>query len=91
LENVGYKIIKINTWSYPTELAGIIKHVINSNKNKSNTQIKPERIINSNNTSMSSIKKIKHFLFDKLFCTVMYRFLNFNNRGSILEVLAQKI
>lgn len=88
LSKVGFKIIKINTWGYPTDLVSIIKFLL---KRETNIQLKRSE----NNTEeqlkeMFNKKKLKYLLFDKLFCKIFYKLLNQNYGGSILEIYAQK-
>jgi len=82
LSTSGFKIIKFHTWSYPVDLAGVIKHVLGKKRN-----------VNSNtysNIKTNNIKSIKYFLFDRIFCKLFYKMLNFNDGGTMIGVLAQK-
>lgn len=85
----GYKIIKIRTWSYPSDFAGTIKFLIKGKqgvkKNKSSITTLEE------NHQRSYKKRIKSFLFDKLISYSFHKLLNINNSGSMLEIYAQKV
>lgn len=82
LKKLNYKILYIGTWSYPVDLAAIIKYLLGKRKN----------VINSGTAVKQNwIKRFKYLLFDQIFCTSFYRLLNFNSGGTQLEILAQKI
>lgn len=88
LSNVGFKIVKINTWGYSTDLVSIIKFLL---IRKSNIQLKRiENKIEDQPKKLFNQKKLKYLLFDKLFCNIFYKLLNQNFGGSILEIYAQK-
>lgn len=88
LSKVGFKIIKTNTWGYPTDLVSIIKFLL---KKESIIQVKSsENNVEVQQKEMFNIKKLKYLLFDKLFCKLFYKLLNYNYGGSILEIYAQK-
>lgn len=85
LTSEGFKILKFGTWSYPVDLAGLIKHFLrNSHKEIHINEI--ESI-----AKKFDIKRVKYFLFDQLFCQLFYKVLNINNGGTMIEVIAQKI
>ncbi|MFZ2025111.1 MAG: class I SAM-dependent methyltransferase [Microgenomates group bacterium] len=86
LTSEGFKVLKFNTWSYPVDLAGLIKHLLKrDNHIEAINTGKKSKIQNFN------IKRIKYFLFDQLFCRLFYKVLNINNGGTMIEVIAQKI
>ena len=84
LEKNGFKVLYIGSWSYPVDLAGLIKYILGKRKN-----------INSHVTTpivpRNKVKLIKYYFFDRFICVIFYRLLNFNYGGTNLEILAQKI
>lgn len=78
----GFKVIKFHTWSYPVDLAGVIKYILGKHKKID--------IANQINSRQSNIKSVKYLLFDKIICGLFYKMLNFNNGGTMIGVLAQK-
>ena len=86
LTSEGFKILEFGTWSYPVDLAGLIKHFL---KKDLQVEINNKRKVDKIQTF--DIKRIKYLLFDKLFCRLFYRMLNINNGGTMIEVIAQKI
>ncbi len=88
LSKVGFKIIKSNTWGYPTDIASIIKFLLNG---EASAQVQNSEFnIKERSKEMIITKKLKYLLFDKVFCNIFYKLLNQNNGGSILEIYAQK-
>lgn len=85
LTSEGFRILEFNTWSYPVDLAGIIKFFLKKKAtkkiNNKHTELKIKRF---------DIKRVKYFLFDQVFCHLFYRILNFNFGGTMIEVLAIK-
>lgn len=82
----GFRIIKFSTWSYPVDLAGLIKHLLKRGSNlKSKNKGMQHKVQNFD------IRRVKYFLFDQLFCRLFYKVLNINNGGTMIEVIAQKI
>jgi len=87
LHNQGFKILKYKTWSYPVDLAGLIKCLI---KRKSSSRNKQNYEIKSNADNENIIKRIKYLIFDRLFCGLFYNILNINYQGTMIEFIAQK-
>lgn len=93
LEKLGYKVLYVGSWSYPADLGGIIKALLG--KRVQSKQF--SQLLNKNQgaTSYSSnrfnIKQVKSFLFDRIFCHLFYKVLNFDSWGINLEVLAIKL
>lgn len=85
LSNEGFRVLKINTWSYSVDLAGLIKYLIGKNRKVEFGKV--QRL----EEQPTGIKYLKYLLFDKFFCGLFYRGLNINNGGTMIEVLAQKI
>jgi len=79
-----YRILIIKTWSYPVDLAGLVKHFLKRNVNKTQNST-PETQV-----KQTILKQIKYILFDKLFCSFFYKLLNFNYGGTMIEVVAIK-
>jgi hypothetical protein len=88
LKRQGFRVLYSGTWSYPVDLASIIKYIFHRNTLKN---IKTNSIEIATNHKSSIIKKLKILLFDIMFCRTFYRLLNYNKGGSILEVIAQKL
>ncbi len=86
LTSEGFRILKFGTWSYPVDLAGLIKHLL-----KRGNYLHSKKNVMEYNIRNLGIKRIKYFLFDQLFCRLFYKVLNINNGGTMIEVLAQKI
>lgn len=84
------KIIYGGSWGYSENLAGIIKKIVVNRKlsihklngNQANNITVTEKI--------SSIKRLKIILFDKILCHIFYRLLNIGYLGINLEVIARK-
>lgn len=88
LENVNFKIIKIITWGYPSDLALIIKRIIRENKLRQHKNDLQKR---KKSTKVNVVyKNLRNTIFEKLFCRIFYPILNFNYGGSILEIYAEK-
>ncbi|MBI3379910.1 class I SAM-dependent methyltransferase, partial [Candidatus Gottesmanbacteria bacterium] len=66
LESINFKIIKVDTWGYPSDLAAIIKSKI---KKKISPRDNISRIPNGINFK-SSTKRFKSILFDSIFCQI---------------------
>lgn len=82
LRKSGFKILYIGSWSYPVDLAALIKYLFGKRK----TTIK-----NSSLNEQNYIKSLKYLLFDVLFCSIFYKLLNINLGGTHLEIIARKI
>jgi len=83
-----FRIIKIKTWTYSVDVAGIIKYLLK--KNRSNKVQK--NYLKSNKPKKQLIKSIKYILFDKVSCVFLSKILNtFSNKGTMIQILAQKI
>ncbi len=88
LSNIGYKIIKIDSWGYPSDLASIIKYLLKKGTSNKKKLIEDNLVKSLDNTS--DFKKMKYFIFDNIFCKLFYRLLNLNYGGSILEIYAKR-
>ncbi len=88
LEGCCFKVLYTGSWSYREDLAGIIKRILKGSKNKVKISSGRDSIPNVQN--MSTIKKIKYFLFDVVFCGIFYRILNLDSFGIMLEIIAIK-
>lgn len=87
LHNFG--ILYTGSWSYPMDLAGIIKRLLKRKKHSGiKSAFRADSTTKVDNNALG--KKIKYFVFDKLFCGLFYRFLNFDSFGIVLEVIARK-
>ena len=88
LQRNHFRALYLGSWSYAVDLAGILKRLI---KGKRKIDVLPKRknIVEIQHSSF--IKKIKLLLFDKIFCKLFYRILNFDCWGTILEVVAVKV
>lgn len=88
LRDNGFKLIYHGSWSYPENLAGIIKKFVKNRKGyKLSTSSNQPIEFNQNN---SIGKKIKYIVFDQLFCQFFYKLLEIDSFGINLEVIAQK-
>jgi 2-polyprenyl-3-methyl-5-hydroxy-6-metoxy-1,4-benzoquinol methylase len=87
----GFKVLYCSTWSYPENVAGIIKCLINKNNKKKNY----ESICNDSTVVISdknfNIKKLKYLLFDRILCNILNPLLSINHYGINLEIIAVKI
>lgn len=89
LKQIGFNPLYFGSWSYPADFAGIIKRALKIHEEK---QIKYQNTKdNGYGRKMALGKRVKHFLFDRLFCGVLYRILNLNSFGINLEVVAQSL
>ncbi|MBI5449485.1 class I SAM-dependent methyltransferase [Candidatus Gottesmanbacteria bacterium] len=89
LKDNNFSIQYTGSWSYSVDLAGIIKNLLH--RNKHSTKISTKRSVDLVGfNSQSRMKKIKYFFFDKLFCRIFYRILNFDSFGIMLDVVAVK-
>ena len=87
LNRSGFKIISMNTWGYPENLAGIIKKYIKrSNSITNNAVLSSKQDIKS-----SKSNNIKYFMFDQIFCGTLYKILDHLGIGINIQVIAQKI
>ncbi|MEK7166681.1 MAG: class I SAM-dependent methyltransferase, partial [Patescibacteria group bacterium] len=89
LTNLNFKFRYCGSWSYPQDLAGVIKSVFGKNNTTSHMSLK-SNIISSDTVSLSKFKKFKSFLFDGVFCKLFYYLLNINVGGTNIEVIYQK-
>lgn len=93
LEKLGFKILYVGSWGYPADLGGIVKTLLLRGSQAKQTQ----KFLNQNSNSATNslvhfdIKRIKSFLFDRIFCQMFYKVLNFDSWGTNLEILAQKL
>lgn len=83
---LNLKILYLKTWSYPRDLAGIIKYIFKKEK----ININNIESINSNSKKVDLYKNFKYLLFDNFFCNLFYRLLNINNYGTNLEIICKK-
>ena len=82
-----FRIVKIHTWTYSVDVAGIIKSLLK--KNRSN---KVQNYLKSNKPKVQLIKSIKYLLFDRILCVFLSVILNtFSKNGTMVQILAQKI
>lgn len=89
LNDCGFKVLLVRSWSYPKDLAGIIKRYFFA-KTKNLHHVSQVSHVNAiHNLTLS--KKIKYFLFDKIFCQAFYKLLNLNCWGTNLEVIGIKV
>jgi|GEM_PF-840922 2-polyprenyl-3-methyl-5-hydroxy-6-metoxy-1,4-benzoquinol methylase/rubredoxin len=89
LNHNGFRVIKWGTWGYPENVSGIIKKLLRrgvENNAKTTDQGK-----GGQPQIFQGTRDIKIFMFDKVFCTFIYKSLDLFNLGINLHVLAQKI
>lgn len=87
LTSNGFRIVKVSTWGYPENMAGLIKSVFFRQSFAVEDVSKKQKIIEIKpNINFS----LKHYLFDKLFCTITYRLLDVLGYGINIQILAQK-
>lgn len=91
LEEIGFKVIYSGSWSYPQDLAGILKETLASKQ----TIVQKDIVCGVEDGSdtelkFNSIKRLKHLLFDVIFCGLFYRILNIDSFGINLEIAAIK-
>jgi len=83
-------LIKVSTYSYPEHFMGILKAVtghIQPRRLKMDCQINPPM---AKKQCYFNISHIKYLLFDKCIAKLLYRLLNINYFGSILELYIKK-
>lgn len=80
------QIVGSSTYTYPEHFMGILKSFI---RKKAPTMVANEKI-GSDSAAKSFFKQFKYWLFDKLIANLFYRLLNFENRGSILQIYLKK-
>lgn len=89
INKLNCKTLKIRTWSYPADFAGVGKYLF---KGKDNME---SQIVNTTNKNLvikqSNMKKIKSWIYDGIISNMLYKLLNVQNHGSMLEIYAQKI
>jgi 2-polyprenyl-3-methyl-5-hydroxy-6-metoxy-1,4-benzoquinol methylase len=89
LKRNRFKIVKIKTWFYPVDIAGILKELFQKNKLY---YFEKNRSVKSYITVKEAVKYLKHILFDRILCVLLCRILNtFHNNGTMVQVIAQKI
>lgn len=94
-EKLGFSVLYKGSWSYPSDIAGIIKTLLG----KKSSLEESSRVIDRNRCELergsnfpnSNIKQVKSFLFDQVFCRLFYKVLNFDSWGINLELLATKL
>lgn len=87
LKNNGFNIIKSRTWGYPSDLSSIIKKIIKRKSSYREPNINTIKHIQNDKNVKNSIKNC---LFENILCASIYKLLNINSGGSILEVYAEK-
>lgn len=87
IKNCGYRILKLKTYGYSTDLATITKSLFGKQKAEQSRNIINEKVVQHNK---SLIKQFKSLIFDKILCVVFYPLLNVNLGGSMVEVYARK-
>ncbi len=87
------QIEKINTYSYPEHLMGIIKRKFQLSKSKFQTNSSIQR---TNSTNLKNLnlkfdsKFIKYIVLDKFLAPLLTPLLNIHTKGSILELYIRK-
>lgn len=88
LKDNGFMVVYLGSWSYPENLAGIIKKLFKTNfeyyPNKEGSRSKEPKLKGSLASS------IKYVFFDQLFCKIFYRLLEIDSLGINLEIIAKK-
>lgn len=83
-----FRIVKIHTWTYSVDVAGIIKSLLRNNRSDKDQK----NYIKSNQPKEQLLKSIKYILFDKILCVFLSATLNtFAKNGTMVQILAQKI
>ncbi|MDP1721973.1 MAG: class I SAM-dependent methyltransferase [Candidatus Gottesmanbacteria bacterium] len=93
LEKLGFKILYIGSWSYPSDLGGIIKTLLGKKiQSKRNSELlgKNQEIV-PYRSRYFNIKQVKSFLFDRIFCHLFSKLLSFDSWGINLEILAIRL
>lgn len=86
---LDFKLLYCGSWSYPQDLAGVIKLIFGI-KSVVSPSILNLRSATTVNAKLSKIKQFKSILFDGIFCKFFYTLLNINCGGTNLEVVYQK-
>lgn len=89
LEANGFRILRSETWGYPENISGIVKRLLKRNV-KNSPKVDNLNKVNEDQVFIS-MKNVKKFVFDKVFCTLTYKSLDIFNLGINLHILAQKI
>ncbi|RJR15678.1 class I SAM-dependent methyltransferase [Candidatus Microgenomates bacterium] len=87
LNKSGFKVKAISTYGYQQDLAAIIKHLV---KKKDIRQSSLEPSANYQEYPNHPVKLLKYIIFDKLLCGSLHRLLNMKNRGSMVQIIAEK-
>lgn len=93
LEKLGFKILYIGSWSYPSDLGGIIKTLLGKKvqSEQSNELLNKNKVVTPYISSQFDVKQVKSFLFDRVFCRLFSKVLDFDSWGINLEILAIKL
>lgn len=93
LQKQGFKVLYAGSWSYPADLGGIIKTFLGRKVRRvqDNNLHDKGSYIAEKNSNFPNVKQVKAFLFDRVFCHIFYKVLNFDSWGINLEVLAVKL
>lgn len=93
LEKLGFRIVYIGSWSYPSDLGGIVKTLLGKRAQsvQSSELDNKHLVVNPNRSSQFKIKQVKSFLFDRVFCHLFSKVLDFDSWGINLEILAIKL
>lgn len=93
LEKLRFKVLYVGSWSYPADLGGIIKALLGKKveSEQSSQLLNKNRGATFYSSSRFDIKQVKSFLFDRVFCHLFYKVLNFDSWGINLEVIAVKL
>lgn len=93
LEKQGFKVLYAGSWSYPSDFGGIIKSLLGRKAQQwQNKNVHDKGFYTvKKDSNFSNVKQIKSFLFDRVFCYLFYKVLNFGSWGINLEILAVKL
>ncbi len=88
---VKTELVRSSTYSYPEHFMGIVKHFLK--RNHTNTQkifLSCNSSFNKSPEKKSLKKQLSYLFFDCFIARFLYRFLNINQYGSILELYVRK-
>lgn len=93
LEKLGFTVLYVGSWSYPADLGGIIKTLLRKNvtSEQSGQFLNKNHVAAMDSSYRFNIKQVKSFIFDRVFCYLFYKVLNFDSWGINLEILAVKL
>ncbi|MDO8497731.1 MAG: class I SAM-dependent methyltransferase [bacterium] len=85
LSRTNLEILDVTTYSYPEHFMGVIKKILHSNP-----PLPSQTSFPSSTPPLSLSKKLKYILIDTMIASLLYKILNLNDKGTILELYIRK-